>query len=145
MSWPLGLTMLFLATAVQAETVDENRARVNYMLNCQGCHGANANGNDAADVPRMNGFVGNFLRVPEGRAYLVQVPGSANASIDDANLAELLNWMIPYFSRDEMPDDFTPYTGREITALRSSPEEDVLGKRRKLIGAIRKLQNQQEQ
>ena len=50
--------------------------------------------------------------------------------------------MIPYFSSAEMPDDFTPYTDREITALRNSPEEDVLGKRQKLINAIDALQNQ---
>ncbi len=118
----------------------EKRARTNYMLNCQGCHGANAEGNDAASVPRMQDFVANFLKVPGGREFLVQVPGSANASIGDAELAELLNWMIPFVSIEQLPDDFVPYTETEIAALRYSPEEDVVGTRKRLIQAISELQ-----
>ena len=83
------LGVLFFVGVVQsaaADGIDENRARTNYMINCQGCHGPTALGSEAADVPRMKDFVGNFLHVPGGRAYLVQVPGSANASISDACL-----------------------------------------------------------
>jgi len=113
-----------------------NRARVNYMLNCQGCHGPDAIGSVAANVPRMKDFVGSFLRVPGGREFLVQVPGSANASISDAELAELLNWMIPTVSAEQMPQEFIPYTTEEISALRYAPEEDVLGTRKLLVKAI---------
>lgn len=109
------------------------------MLNCQGCHGPDAQGSVAADVPRMKDFVGNFLKVPGGREFLVQVPGSANASISDAELAELLNWMIPAVSGEHMPEVFEPYTREEITRLRYSPEEDVVGTRAKLISAINAL------
>lgn len=119
---------------------NENRARINYMLNCQGCHGSDAQGSKLASVPRMKNFVGNFLRVPGGRAYLVQVPGSANASLDDAELAELLNWMLPTLSAAQMPSPFSPYTANEITALRYSPQEDVMGTRERLIHAIDSLQ-----
>jgi len=115
---------------------NENRARTNYMLNCQGCHGPNAEGSSTAEVPRMKNFVGNFLKVPGGREFLVQVPGSANASVNDAELAELLNWMLPSVSRAEMPASFEPYNETEITRLRYSPEEDVVGKRARLIQLI---------
>ena len=119
-----------------AGVANENRARINYMLNCQGCHGPDAQGSEAANVPRMKDFVGSFLKVSGGREFLVQVPGSANASVTDAELAELLNWMIPSVSANEMPARFKPYTTEEITTLRYSPEEDVLGKRKELIQAI---------
>jgi len=127
------------APASLAGVTDKNRARINYMLNCQGCHGPQAQGSEAASVPRMQGFVGNFLKVEGGREYLVQVPGSANASVSDAELAELLNWMIPTVSAAEMPETFVPYTNAEIARLRYSPEEDVLGTREKLIQAINSL------
>ena len=131
------------AAAADLEVVpgvaNENRARMNYMLNCQGCHGPTAEGNDAADIPRMKDFVGNFFRVDGGREFLVQVPGSSSAAINDAELAELLNWMIPYFSKTELPENYAPYTEREITRLRYSVEEDVAGKRRKLVEAIDRL------
>lgn len=122
-----------------AETLgvaNANRAQMNYMLNCQGCHGPNAEGSEAADVPRMKDFVGQFLTVPGGREFLVQVPGSANASVSDAELAELLNWLLAKVSAAQMPAEFTPYTEHEITALRYTPEEDVAGTRTKLIRAI---------
>ena len=117
-----------------------NRARINYMLNCQGCHGPDAQGSETANVPRMKDFVGNFLKVRGGREFLVQVPGSANASVSDVELAELLNWMIPEVSSSAMPEQFVPYTPEEITKLRYSPEEDVVGTRAKLVQAIDSLQ-----
>jgi mono/diheme cytochrome c family protein len=148
MSRALTLSLFMLAvftptgTIAKAQTSAEQndtRARVNYMLNCQGCHGANAEGNKRTDVPRMRDQVGNFLRVPGGREYLVQVPGSANASVSDAQLAELLNWMLPNISAAQLPPDFVPYTEAEIRTLRYSPEEDVQGTREDLITALRSL------
>ena len=115
---------------------DPLRARTNYMLNCQGCHGADGAGNAAAEVPRMKDFVGNFLRVPGGREFMVRVPGSANAALSDAELAELLNWLLPRISPDEMPADFVPYDASEVARLRRVPETDVAGRRAALIEAM---------
>ena len=141
--WVVGLILNNPTAAAKPEVVpgvaNENRARINYMLNCQGCHGPTAEGNDAADIPRMKDFVGSFFRVAGGREFLVQVPGSSSAAVDDAELAELLNWMIPYFSKNELPGNYAPYTVSEVSRLRRIPEEDVAGKRRSLVEAINKL------
>lgn len=115
---------------------NENRARINYMLNCQGCHGPDAQGSEAADVPRMKNYVGHFLRVPGGREYLVQVPGSANAAVNDAQLAELLNWILLTMSPEQIPASFVPYSEAEVKTLRYSPEEDVIGTRQTLVESI---------
>ena len=64
--------------ALSAAGVDPMQARLNYMLNCQGCHAVD-DGRGLNDIPAMADFVGKFLTVDGGRAYLVQVPGSANA------------------------------------------------------------------
>ena len=66
---------------------DAGRAQINYMLNCQGCHRPDGSGTADNAVPEMKNFVGNFLKVAGGRAFLVQVPGSANAALDDTQLA----------------------------------------------------------
>ena len=119
------------------EPPNTQRARVDYMLNCQGCHLPDGDG--AGDVPRMKNFVSNFLKVPGGRAFLVQVPGSANAALDDARLAALLNWMLAEISRDQLPADFRPYSAEEVRAYRATPLRDVLKTRAQLIQKIAAL------
>ena len=115
---------------------NEHRARVNYQLACQGCHGPSGEGMTHGDVPSMRGFVGNFLKVAGGRDFLVQVPGSANAALDDAQLAEVLNWILGTMSAQQLPPDFQPYTAGEITSLRSTPIEDLDATRARLVDAL---------
>ncbi len=112
-------------------------ARQNYILNCQGCHLPDAMGAPGL-VPRMKDFVGNFLHVEGGREFIVQVPGSANSPISDEELADVLNWMLDKFSKEQVPQGFQPYTGKEIGSLRARPLMDVNGTRAKLIERIQK-------
>ena len=113
-----------MLASVSVGEINTNRARINYMLNCQGCHLPDGSGVPGS-VPAMKDYVGNFLHVPGGRRFLVQVPGSANAPIDDAELAELLNWILSTMSPDQMPDEFAPYTGAEVGEYRSTPLTEV--------------------
>ena len=130
------LMLAFGAAAALAGNAEINpdRARINYMLNCQGCHLPDGGG--VGDIPQMNNFVGNFLKVPGGRAFLVQVPGSANAALDDAALAELLNWMLLEISAEQLPEDFQPYTAAEVGQYRAAPLSDVNAVRLPLIQKI---------
>ncbi len=115
---------------------DANRANINYMLNCQGCHGQFGSESLDGAVPALKDYVGNFLHVPGGREFLVQVPGSANAAISDAALAELLNWILQTQSRAQLPAVFRPFTTAEVQKLRQNPEADVVGTRAALVLAI---------
>ena len=117
------------------------RAQVNYMLNCQGCHGADGVGTADGVVPVMKDFVGKFLSVSGGRAFLVRVPGSANAALSDLQLAEVLNWMLPNISPRQIPEDFKPYGAAEVAALRAQPLADVEGERAKLVALMQKDQS----
>ena len=112
------------------------RARVNYMLNCQGCHGPTGAGTVDGSVPQMRDFVSRFLWVEGGRNFLVQVPGSANAALSDDALAEVLNWMLVEIDPMHIPTDFQPYTGSEVGQLRKSPLEDITGERARLIASM---------
>src|SRR5262249_10272833 len=108
---------------------------VEYALNCQGCHRADGAGTPGS-VPPLAGSVARFLSVPGGREYLVQVPGVAQAPLDDATLAAVVNWMLHRFDEAHLPPDFAPYAADEIGRLRAKPLTDVEGVRRRLLEAI---------
>jgi mono/diheme cytochrome c family protein len=118
----IALGLALVAGAALAEA-----PRIDYMLQCQGCHGADGRGAPGT-VPSLEG-VGRFLAAPGGREYLVRVPGSSQSALDDAELAEVLNWMIREFD----PRDFTPYTGEEVSRVRRPPLDDVDAVRRGLL------------
>jgi mono/diheme cytochrome c family protein len=108
---------------------------VDYALNCQGCHRADGTGTPGS-VPALAGSVGRFLRVPGGREYLGRVPGVAQAPLDDAALAAVLNWILQEFGRDALPKDFVPYGATEVAALRQNPLTDVERVRKGLLESI---------
>lgn len=115
---------------------DQGDPALDYVLQCQGCHLPDASGVASAGVPRMRGVVGRFLGVEGGRAYLVQVPGVAQAPLSDAALAGLLNWLLLRFSADELLQPFIPYTASEVARLRQRPPLDVAATRRALLAKM---------
>lgn len=104
-----------------------------YMLGCQGCHLEDGRGFPQRGVPALNGFVGNFLKVPGGREYLVRVPGAAQSELSDERLADVLNWMLRTFSPAQLPAGFMPYTAPEVGRLRKSPLVEVAPVRAELL------------
>jgi mono/diheme cytochrome c family protein len=96
------------------------RAWQNWTLNCQGCHRLDGSGSDAT-APAIAGTVAKFLLVPGGREYLIRVPGVATSPLSDADLAEVMNWMLRRFDKEHLPASFQPYTAAEIAPLRARP------------------------
>jgi hypothetical protein len=122
--------VLLAAVAAGAYTPD-----VEFALNCQGCHRADG-GETPGSVPAIKDHVARFLAVPGGREYLVQVPGVAQAPLDDETLAAVLNWMVHHYDETHVPTDFTPFTAPEVAKLRTDPLVDVESVRTKLLKAI---------
>jgi hypothetical protein len=108
-----------------------------YIRQCMGCHGKDGLGAPPA-VPRMAGFVGYYARSPEGRAYLVRVPGVANAPIDDVRLTALLNWTLETYSPAELPRDFKPFTTEEVALLRAPRASAPAQTRRTVLADLTK-------
>ncbi len=132
------LLLLAISTAVSAQDaprINVARAQSNYRLNCQGCHLADGSGLPGS-VPSMQGFVGSFLAVPGGRDFLVQVPGSANSPLSDADLAELLNWILTTMSTAQLATDFQYYTEAEVRQLRQHTLLNVAEVRSGLVAKI---------
>lgn len=131
-------SLLLVGTSAQAEGINEKRALDNYIMLCQGCHLPDGSG-VIGSVPSIKGFAGHFLRVEGGREFLVRVPGSANAAIDDAQLTELLNWMLLEFSAAELPSDYQPFDASEVGRLRVDPLTEVVAARQHLVDKINAL------
>lgn len=106
-----------------------------FSRNCQGCHRADGTG-AYGSVPRLRDFVGLFTHLPEGRDYLIRVPGVVWAMLDDERLTRLVNWTLVTYSRDQLAPDFRPYTVEEVAAARKRPVVDVEATRRRLIARL---------
>lgn len=111
---------------------EQNSPHINYMLHCQGCHLPGGIGHPGI-VPNMQGQLGRFLTSEAGRAYLVQVPGAAQSSLADADLAAVLNWMLQEFDPRRVGGDFARFTGAEIAAYRHTQLLNVSEVRRQLL------------
>jgi cytochrome c553 len=96
------------------------RAWQNWTLNCQGCHRPDGTGS-VGTAPSLAGTVARFLSVPGGREYLGRVPGVATSPLSDADLSEVMNWMLWRFDKPNLPANFQPFTASEIRQLRSAP------------------------
>ncbi len=103
-----------------AGVANPRRAWQNWTLNCQGCHLADGTGSPGAS-PRLKGTAAKFLWVPGGREYLGRVPGVAASPLSNADLAEVMNWMLWRFDKEHLPPIFQPFTAAEIGQLRAQP------------------------
>lgn len=106
-------------------------ARASYVLHCAGCHGRDGAGIPEHYVPGLQ-RLGDFLRVPGGRDYVVKVPGVMGSGLGDAQVAELTNWLLATIAKDSVPPGHAPYDSAEVTRARAVPLVDVTAERRRL-------------
>lgn len=111
-------------------------ARLDYALKCKGCHGLWGQGTPG-HVPRLDGFVGLFTHLPEGRDYLMRVPGVARSVLDDGRLTAVLNWVLAVYGGDRVAPGFAPFTVEEVARARLRPLEDRRGLRERMLAELR--------
>ena len=128
----IAFALIFLSSVASA---DDRRAKVNYQVHCQGCHLPDALG-FPGKVPRMNNFVGYFLHSQEGREFLVRVPGVASSRMSDADITEVMNWLLRTYSAEQLPANFRPFTVDEVAALRQNQEMNPEAERVRILRQI---------
>jgi hypothetical protein len=104
---------------------------VNYQLRCMGCHLADGSGQPGR-VPSIRRSLVLFSAFPEGRAYVVRVPGVAQSPLSDEDTAALLNWMAKNLSDLKVPRGFAEYSQTEVHGLRAHPLVEVSALRAQL-------------
>jgi hypothetical protein len=103
-------------------------ARHDYVLHCAGCHMMDGRG--SATVPSLTGLA-PLLAAEGGRAYLLRVPGVAQAPLSDLRLARLLDFVLASFSELRSVPSFTE---GEVARARRDPLRDPVGARAALPG-----------
>src|SRR5258705_9634899 len=107
---------------------------VNYMLQCMGCHAPDGSG-AAGRVPSIRATLLPFSAVVAGRQFLVQVPGASQSTLSNAELADLLNWMIENLSNEPRELVFKRFTAAEVASYRRKPVLEVPAPREHLLHA----------
>jgi cytochrome c553 len=91
--------------------------QLNYLQRCGGCHGLQGRSVPQV-VPTLRGQVGYYMCIPEGRAYIVQVPNVALASLPDTDLADLMNYVVFELGGNSTASTVARYSSAEVGALR---------------------------
>lgn len=117
------LSFLSLAAPPEFESY-AGRAQVNYALYCAGCHTMSGAGSPGI-VPDLGEYLGQFAQNSKARAFLVQVPGASSSPLNDAELAEVTNWILYTMNAEQLNKDFRPYTRAEVSEYRKNPLLDV--------------------
>lgn len=133
---PALAAILLVCTTVQA---GERSAPVNYLLRCQGCHLADGTGLPKAGIPDFVDQVGVFAAIPEGRQYLMHVPGVIGSSLSDQEIADVLNYVMETYSSSSLPDDYQPFTAEEVMSLRTTEIGNVVKYRRTVAEKLAQL------
>ena len=120
------------ASQAQAQAYDAARARQDWVLNCMGCHTARGSGIPGT-VPTLRGSLGHVVSLPDGRQFVMSVPGASNSALSDAELANVLNWLLATMNEQSRPASFKPYTAEEVAAHRRPALTDVARTRLKLV------------
>ena len=119
-----------LGAAVLCATAVANPAQ-DYMLHCMGCHGATADG-VPGKVPALAQALGQFMRTPAGRSYVLRVPGASNSMLSDAQLAAVLNWIAARFGAEQAAAS-APFTEQEVATHRHLPMASVQATRHAVV------------
>jgi hypothetical protein len=122
---------LVAVSLLAAATAHAGDPRVDYMLQCQGCHLADGSGSPGA-VPDLRATLPALIGAAGAREYLVRVPGVAQAALPDARLAALLDWLVREFAPAQAAG-FAPYRAEEVARWRAHPYAEVEPVRRELL------------
>ncbi|MEP6547288.1 MAG: cytochrome c, class I [Gammaproteobacteria bacterium] len=80
---------------------------------------------NSALVPSLKGLVGYYLYLPEGRAYLPRLPNVAFSTLNDAQLAAVLNYMVFDIGAGSAPAGTRTYRAAEVGKWRRQPLTEV--------------------
>ncbi|WP_149139489.1 c-type cytochrome [Gemmobacter caeruleus] len=107
--------------------------RANYVLHCSGCHGMQGLGTVEGGIPGFPNSVGPIVSIESGRDYVMHVPGVVANNMTDAQIAEVMNYIL-----DQWSDGSGHFTEAEVTRRRAAPIGDVVRYRRVVVEELRR-------
>lgn len=133
------IVLLGLAGTSGARAAIQTHTVTNYLTHCGGCHGIEGISGKTF-VPTLRDQVGWFACSPEGRDYLVRVPGISMSLIrDDGELADVLNFVLFRLGGASTPAGTRPFTAAEVHKLRAQPlqTDDLMALRAEVLSRAR--------
>jgi hypothetical protein len=124
-----------MAGAMVAAAATAYAPQTNFALHCMGCHLAHGEGVPGR-IPDLRETFVMLSRGSAGRQYLLGVPGVAQAALDDADLAMLLNWMLTGIGQVEAVETIVRFTPEEVHRGRARPFADVAAARRRVMASM---------
>lgn len=101
-----------------------------FLQFCVGCHQYDGSGLPP-DVPSLRDDLSYLIGSPEGRDFMLRVPGVIGAPGNAEQVAELLNWIVETFYQGDA--DFTPFTAADVLSGRERPMRDPIKERLELL------------
>lgn len=121
----VGLAGAAVAQVATGKIGNPVQARSDYIENCGGCHGIHGDSAPAL-LPSLQGRVGWFMCDADARTYLIRLPNVAHSRItDDAELADLLNYVVFDLGGTSAPTTSLPFTAEEVTRERPQALSNV--------------------
>jgi hypothetical protein len=136
LAWRFCGVLALLLCAGQALAGDKGKYL--FTLHCSGCHVRDGSGSTEGRIPRLAGQIGHFMKLPDGRRFVLQVPGIMNSGLHNAEIETLMNWLVPHFAGTSLDGDFVPYQPAEIEAARKNRPADIFAARRRIADDLRK-------
>ena len=118
-----------------AQADDAGLARQGYLLHCMGCHGEDGAGLEG-QVPSLRGTLARISGAPEGRDYVLRVPGVTQSTLSAAEVAAVLNWILVEYSGAEAASSVRPFTAAEVASARSQTLVEVAPERARILRDI---------
>lgn len=134
MTFLKAVMIALLATGMASAA--ERTPTANFVLKCAGCHLTDGTGMPGSGIPDFVGKVGVFAAVPEGRAYLLHVPGVIGSSLSDAEIAEVLNYIMEKWAGPSLPADYKPFDAAEVAVLRAEKIGNAVKYRRIVVDKL---------
>jgi hypothetical protein len=128
------IVLLPLLAVADGALADASRAQRNYLLHCMGCHGEAGLGLEG-HVPSFRDTLVKISASPRGRDYVLRIPGVTQTALEDAQTAEVLNWVITTFGAADAARKIAPFTAAEIARARKDPLLEVAATRDALLDA----------
>jgi hypothetical protein len=89
----------------------------------------NGAGNPAGGIPDLRTDLASLASFEDGRKYLLSIPGVAENSLSDREVARVLNWTVAAFAGRSPPPEFRPFTEEEVFERRRQRIRNALGSR----------------
>ena len=114
------------APVVQAQT----SPKFFFLQFCVGCHQYDGSGLPP-EVPSLRDDLSYLIGSPEGRDFMLRVPGVIGAPGSAEEVAELLNWIVEAFYQGDAEHE--PFTAADVLSGRERPMKDPIKERLELL------------